>query len=87
MKQCTLFIYLFLFQLKIQEALKKKERFHREHEEVRIYAVHFLYDICFGEIRIHYNLSLRRIYYTVPPPTVFLSPFFSRFPESPFCLF
>lgn len=27
-------MYYFCFQLKIQEALKKKEKFHREHEEV-----------------------------------------------------
>ena len=36
-------MFPFIFQLKVEEALKQKERYHKEHEEVR-------YGFCFGAL-------------------------------------
>jgi hypothetical protein len=30
----TYHLFVYLFQLKVQEVLKKRERFHKEHEEI-----------------------------------------------------
>lgn len=37
-----------MFQLKVQEAMRKKEKFQREHEEVSIYIETFIYSLFFN---------------------------------------